>query len=367
MAGPAPVWTTEDPATLQTRVENAKASFSTPLKKFLAEYKVHDFVICWLHDKKIVLPWEVAGLCTDVTTVSNNVSLPAGLQHPQDIQHLGRTNRLWAQCNSFSDSVLAEQSKAARGNNSLKSDDFDVDDTFIDSDTRTKAELAFEKRYNFRTHQKMQPHDKVLGMIKHDLEACNLRTIPLTKIYLQNDSKKSTKRKKIEGTDLEIVLKESEEANTGGIYENHSKLRAMLIGYAWIGGLDEHRVLDPNDERPEAVRNANPRYIPLLDYTTLLNYCEHFMRACTSPLQGSTQRPSLEVVLKAELETRDWACRLLRDAHLEGRSLSLSAALSQSLRHCNGYWHSTNAQSRSETLSSAKKEGVVTFLSRVSN
>ena len=129
----------------------------------------------------------------------------------------------------------------------------------------------------------------------------------------------------------------------------------MLIGYAWIGGLDEHRVLDPNDERPEAVRNANPRYIPLLDYTTLLNYCEHFMRACTSPLQGSTQRPSLEVVLKAELETRDWACRLLRDAHLEGRSLSLSAALSQSLRDCNGYWHFTTTQSRGEVNRSAKK------------
>ena len=114
-------------------------------------------------------------------------------------------------------------------------------------------------------------------------------------------------------------------------------------------------MLDPKDDRDEATKRLHPRYIPLLDYTMLLYYTEYFIRACTTCLPNTTARPSLDVVIDAEFKTRDYACKLLRDAHLEGHTMSLTMALGQALRDCHGFWHFTLAHSRSEINKANKK------------
>ena len=68
----------------------------------------------------------------------------------------------------------------------------------IDADTRTTAEIAFASHYKLKMDPYLQPHDQILGMAKRDLEARNLRTIPLSRVKFQFENRSdSLKKRKI--------------------------------------------------------------------------------------------------------------------------------------------------------------------------
>ena len=108
-------------------------------------------------------------------------------------------------------------------------------------------------------------------------------------------------------------------------------------GYSLLGSLKEYPILDPNDDRDAAAKAAHPHYAPFLDCGTVFSYVDFFVRMSVENASGTKSRPSLEAVIDAEVHTEDWAFRLVRSSHLEGRAISVSQGLEQAMRDCSVY------------------------------
>ena len=91
---------------------------------------------------------------------------------------------------------------------------FEPEDMAIDIDMRTKAEKIFISTYRIKIDMYMQPHNQVLGIIKHDYESFNIRVLPLSSVWLQPETKrdKLTNKKRKIGDGLSVVVDEEEEA-----------------------------------------------------------------------------------------------------------------------------------------------------------
>ena len=325
-------WTTESPADLKVRVDRSLASFSTPLKGLVRKFKAHDFVICWLHHKGVTDDWEVAGLAQDNDSCMAKITTQAGV--PDEGVYQSRTYRFWMACKSQSDLELTRSTKQTAG----KNQDFYGFDDAIDTDTRTRSELGFKKRYSFNFEKPGQLHDHTLGMIKSDLEACNLRVIPLNQVWLATEDKRDALKKRKIGDGLALVVDVEDEVPTGGVVDFMFRLRALLIGYCWLGDLEQFRILDPDDVRDEEQRRLHPQYVPILDLGTTHMYVDHFLRAAIKDIPGTKHRPLFAHIIEAESQTREYAFKLVRAAHLDGKSLSLSKALTQAMRDCVALW-----------------------------
>ena len=199
-----------------------------------------------------------------------------------------------------------------------------------------------------------QPHDKTLGQLKSDMDSCHLRVLQLHKVYLNTETKRDALKKRKIAEGLAIYIEADEEATSGSIFDRFVRLKALLVGYCWLGCLEEFRILDPEDDRDPAARAADPRYIPLAEFGPAMAYADHFLRAATDNIPGTKIRPTLESVLDAEIRTREYAFKQVREAHLEGKTISISTALTQALTHCYGFWRFSPAQGRNNA---APKKG----------
>ena len=105
-----------------------------------------------------------------------NVSEPAGLVQP--VAKMGRAYVFWLACKQFMENSLKRSAKLAASQEAVP-EHFTNEDYTIDGDTRMTAEITFGKKHASNIEAHLQPHDSILGMIKHDLESRDLRVIPL--------------------------------------------------------------------------------------------------------------------------------------------------------------------------------------------
>ena len=346
-------WVGETADQLKARTTAILPKFTSPLKKFVLEHRLHAYIICFLGSQDIVDCWEIAGLADTQSAARAAIGTASGLTVAANATDVARSARFWLACTNHADNALTKSTRTA--NEKRVPEHFDPEDISIDTDTRNRAEKGFLAQHKTELDVYMQPHDTVLGIIKHDFETFNIRPIALVDVWLHSETKRdkylNKKRKIAEGLSL-VVDSNDDEVVTGGIYYYYSRLRALLTGYCMIGCLSEFCIHDPEDDRPEPERIANgPRFIPMMNFSTALNYADHFLRMASENVSGTNSRPSFEALLEAELATREWACKLVRRHHLKGGTISLSAALNQALNDCSNSWRFLPSQ----TLSAAHK------------
>lgn len=311
-------------------------------------------MICHLAEEGITECWEIAGMASTQELCITNISEPAGLVQPADIPKMGRTYVFWLACKQFMENSLKRSAKQAASQGAVP-EHFTNEDYTIDGDTRMKAEITFGKRHAFKIEAHLQPHDSILGMIKHDLESRDLRVIPLNQVWLKSEVKKTAQKKQKISDELAIIVGNEDENTPGGVFDRFQRLFALLNGYCIIGCLDEFTLLDPEDERTAAEKAADPRYVPFLEFGTALAYSNFFMRMTMEDVSGTKSRPTLDAVVDAEFRTREHAFRKVRNAHLKGKIISISQALEEAIVECSGHWRFTTGQSRDEAIK-AKRE-----------